>query len=201
MTTLEEAAFVIIPDWITPAEINSIRVECAGIDWWISSHAILALRGYDANDPLYSADPEEMDPEWQALNPDRMGATLTDTKAYGAFPVTRTVVDRIPGDKDRVRFMGLSKGEKIIPHTDPLKAGLADGELIRLHIPIDTNDTVLFHSEDQTIHFPEAALCYFDMRKTHSVENEGTLRLHLVVDVEANQALRDLLTANIKDTP
>jgi aspartyl/asparaginyl beta-hydroxylase (cupin superfamily) len=136
-----------------------------------------------------------MDLTWRELNPDKLDAVLTDTVAYQNFPVTRTVVDRVPGKKDRVRFMALAKKGRIVRHADN-----HDPALIRLHVPIITNPTVLFAVWDNsnrqvTRKFPEAALCYFNMRQPHAVQNgRDEPRIHLVIDVYSNPELLQLLS-------
>jgi hypothetical protein len=113
-----------------------------------------------------------------------------------------SIVHRIPGRKERVRFMKLCalKGE-LIRHADVTRADLWTPQisLIRLHIPIVTHKSILFESwglrgEHVKTHFARGHLYYLDSRKPHQVINHSPLdRIHLVVDVHTSPELRTLM--------
>lgn len=55
---------------------------------------------------------------------------------------------------------------------------------IRIHIPIITNDNVIFHCDGESIHMPAGSCYILDNSRTHSVQNKGTSdRYHLVIDI------------------
>jgi mannose-6-phosphate isomerase-like protein (cupin superfamily) len=70
---------------------------------------------------------------------------------------------------------------------------------MRLHFPIVTNDSVMFTTWNvdgtkKEIHMKRGECWYLDTRKPHRAINTGkTDRLHLVVDVDANDNIRGLL--------
>jgi hypothetical protein len=92
-------------------------------------------------------------------------------------------------------------GGELTRHADitDRQAGVRDGRIIRLHIPIVTNPQVLFSAwtargERLDVRFPVGALCYLDQRKPHTAINPGsTDRIHLVVDAFAHEELRALI--------
>lgn len=161
-----------------------------------------SLRGYDPGDCKFIIKPSEMSKKWKADNPERMKARPTDTPLYASFPRIHELVDTIPGQKDRVRFMRLRRGNgELTRHADitDREAGVADGRVARLHVPIVTNDKVMFKSWDSrgreiVVRAPAGALMYLDQRKPHCVVNEGDSdRVHLVVDVVSGPELRKWL--------
>ena len=165
-----------------------------------------ALRGYDAEDPRFIVKPAEMAKSWKAEHPERMRATAEWTSACPKFPHLMRLVQRTLGGRgaDRVRLMKLAPKGELSRHADitDRDAGLGDGCLARLHIPLRTSDAVIFHGWDKRgrhieTHFPEGALCYLDQRGPHRVENRDPKlqRVHLVLDVESDSHLRALIDA------
>ena len=163
-----------------------------------------ALRGFSA-DPSFIIKPAEMAQSWKEANPEAMKATPHWTTAFDRFIWTVRVVRRLlkqigrtDADLDRVRFLRLAGGGELTRHADitDREAGVAEGKLTRLHIPIVTNDTVQMRGwnvrgREETAHFPTNSLCYLDQRKPHAVRNPGQAeRIHLVLDVRGSAALR-----------
>jgi hypothetical protein len=102
----------------------------------------------------------------------------------------------------RIRLMRLAPGGgELQRHTDQVDkdTGVEDGKLMRFHFPIITNPQVDFTSWDMRgrMHIVNMQLgeaWYLDTRKPHRAVNAGdSERIHLVVDVEANDAIRALL--------
>ena len=111
-------------------------------------------------------------------------------------------LDKLPGAFSRVRFMTLKPGGgELKRHTDQSdpKWGTTDGNMTRFHIPLKTNDKVIFTSWDsngkQCIHNMKKGECWFlDTRRPHTAINGGDdIRIHLVADVWANYDVRRLL--------
>ena len=92
-------------------------------------------------------------------------------------------------------------GGELQRHTDQVDpdAGILNNKLMRIHIPIVTNDKVIFEQWDcdgKNVkgHMSLGECWYLDVRKPHRAVNGGdTLRTHLVIDVEANEYIRGLL--------
>lgn len=197
--------------WLEPFHLWEIDNELRAYgDHWAQHYSgynkrkswtAFALRGFDAEDPGFIIKPSEMSRKWQAENPSRLFmASTSTTPAAKHFLETLAIVDRLPIQKERVRFMRLRAGDgELARHADitDREAGVQDGKVARLHIPIATNPEVRFRSWDARgipidEHFPAGSLFYLDTRKPHTVVNNGpTDRIHLVVDCFSDARLRE----------
>ena len=164
------------------------------------SWTAFTLRGYDS-DPAFIIRPAEMSKRWRAEHPETLQAACRNTKAAKHFPITVDILKRIPGVKERIRFMRLAanRGE-LSRHSDITnkEAGTQDNCLMRLHLPLMTHEEVLVESWDargnmQQMHFATGGLYYLDQRKPHRVVNHSPSdRVHLVVDSYSSPELRKL---------
>ena len=143
-----------------------------------------------------------MNKKWKAENPGSLNWQIEDTSLRGLFPEVEVLLNQLPGEKHRIRFMKLKpKGGELRRHTDLVDPdqGLADGKLARIHFPIVTNDKVEFQNWDwngkgNPINMKVGEAWYLDVRKPHRAVNGGkSQRIHMVVDVESNEKLRKLL--------
>ena len=80
--------------------------------------------------------------------------------------------------------MNLRAGKDIPKHLDA-------GDILmyahRCHIPIITNNDVLFTVDNETIIMKQGEIYEINNSKLHSVNNNGnTNRYHLIVDIEEN---------------
>lgn len=78
-------------------------------------------------------------------------AVCKDTRAARSFRFTLSILDRIPGVKERVRFMRLAAGRgELSRHADITnkEAGTQDNCVLRLHLPLITHEDVVFESWD-----------------------------------------------------
>ena len=166
------------------------------------SWTAFALKGFDPKDPAFIIKPAEMSKAWKLENERRLEASCALTSIAGRFPATLRLLSRIPGEKERIRFMRLEPGGgELTRHADitDRAAGTQPGQVSRLHIPIYTNEAVRFCAWNLEGHhvercFPEGALCYLDQRKPHTVRNDGAAaRVHLVVDCIVNERLQGWL--------
>src|SRR5262249_30752037 len=63
----------------------------------------------------------------------------------------------------------------------------------RLHVPIITNDRVVFHVAGERVHMQPGRLYYVNFTKKHFVRNDGDeARIHLVLDLHVNDFLRQV---------
>lgn len=201
---------ILDPFFLNDTERASIIAELSAYGAWADHYSsynkkhswtAIALRGYCPEDPGFIIQPAEMSKKWKAENAALLANKCVDTVLAEKFPVTMAVAARIPGEKDRVRFMKLAPGGgELTRHADTNPdAGVADGRRSRLHIPIVTNPGVIFtqwNSRGAKVqkNFPEGALCYLDQRQPHQALNGGeTERIHLVMDVASNDRLRALI--------
>lgn len=191
---------------------NTILGEVAKLEkWWASHYSsynkrgtwnAMALRGYDADDPQFIIKPAEMSRKWKAENSGRMAAKSAITALAVIAPETMWVVDSIPGEKDRIRFMRLAAdGGELTRHADitDREAGVADGKVARLHIPLRSGVGCEFQSWDarghhQYFRMHPCGLFYLDQRKPHACKNgSDSDRIHLVIDVYSSSAIRGMI--------
>jgi len=108
-----------------------------------------------------------------------------DTEILARCPYVREVLSRVECEKEAVRFMLLAPGARIKEHKD-FFIGFDDG-VVRLHVPVVTNEKVEFYLNGERLPMREGELWYLDFSQKHRVENHGdTNRIHLVMDCKVN---------------
>ena len=98
------------------------------------------------------------------------------------------ILDKLPCEYERVRFMKLKASKIIGKHTDKIDKEIQDGTITRIHIPIRTNENVVFtiyeNTKDSTgieHRLKTGHFYYTDVAKPHAVRNESDIdRIHLV---------------------
>ena len=127
------------------------------------------------------------------------------TNLHEATPLNPVfkILENLPCKYERVRFMKLEAGKVIGKHSDKIDKdlGFDDGQIVRIHIPIRTNENVVFtlyeSSRDKLgneYNLKTGHYYYTDVTKPHAVRNESDVdRIHLVVDCYSNDALRTLI--------
>ena len=113
------------------------------------------------------------------------------------------MLENLPCEFERVRFMKLEAGKVIGKHTDKIdkQIGFDDGDIVRIHMPIRTNEQVVFtlyestKDKDGTEYNLETGHYYYtDVTRAHAVRNTSDIdRIHLVADCYSNENLRALL--------
>ena len=127
------------------------------------------------------------------------------TSLHEATPLNPVfkILENLPCKYERVRFMKLEAGKIIGRHSDKIDKdlGFDDGQIIRIHVPIRTNDDVVFSLYES----PRAKVAYeynlkighyyyMDVTKPHAVRNMSEVdRIHLVVDCYVNDSLRTMV--------
>jgi len=97
-----------------------------------------------------------------------------------------------------VRIMRLKAGTTIKKHTDKVDKEIKNGNIVRLHVPLRTNNNVHFYlwegKDEQHFNLTVGKYYFVDVSKPHAVHNKADFdRLHLVVDCYNNPRLKDLL--------
>jgi mannose-6-phosphate isomerase-like protein (cupin superfamily) len=111
-----------------------------------------------------------------------------DTEILARCAYTGEVLEQIECEKEAVRLMLLGAGARIREHKDYFM-GIQDG-VIRLHLPVITNENVEFYLDNERVNLREGELWYLDFSQKHRVENNGTAdRIHLVIDCQVNDWL------------
>lgn len=114
-----------------------------------------------------------------------------DTPLFQELPYFQEVVNYFECPATSVRLLKLSPGSAIKEHKDADLSfwyGFA-----RLHVPITTNEDVHFIVDGRELPMKPGECWFAEFCKPHSVQNQGsTDRIHLVIDVEVNDWLREL---------
>ena len=110
----------------------------------------------------------------------------------------KEILSHIPAEFERVRVMRLKAGTTIKKHTDKVDKEIKNGTIVRLHVPLRTNNNVHFYlwegKEQQHYHLEVGKYYFVDVSKPHAVHNKADFdRLHLVVDCYNNPRLENLL--------
>ncbi len=112
-------------------------------------------------------------------------ATFQDTLTLSKCLYFKEIIDSFLCKKEAVRLLSLSPKSYIKEHTDSA-AGYEDG-FFRIHIPIQTNDKVIFTVDKKPLPMQEGECWYANFNRPHFVSNEGeTDRIHLVIDCLRN---------------
>jgi hypothetical protein len=108
-----------------------------------------------------------------------------------ACPYLAEILGDLPAEVRSARLMALAPGAGVGTHRDtPL--GFAKG-MVRLHIPITTNDEAVLVLDGETHHWQPGTFWYGDFSRPHSIANHGrTARVHLVVDCAVTPRLLEL---------
>lgn len=122
------------------------------------------------------------------------GQDWQDLPVLDDCPALRGVLDALACPRQSARLMRLHAGADILPHRDQ-GLGLEHGQA-RLHLPIQTTAEVDFIVAGHRMPMAAGELWYFNADLVHEVRNRGAQdRIHLVVDCEANDWLRDAILA------
>jgi hypothetical protein len=166
----------------------------------------ISLRGF-SQDPSFISKPACMGEAWNKEHANE-SYTLQDTEMRSLFPEVEEVVKLLGlGTQERIRFMRLAPGGgELTRHTDQVEpdAGVTDGTLMRIHLPIKTNPKVDFtvwdyRGKERTVNMKKGELWYLDIRKPHRAINGGNEeRIHLVVDIGATDDLKSLLPDEVE---
>ena len=126
------------------------------------------------------------------------GGNLQETPLVDRLQI-RSILAKIPAMTERVRLMKLEAGTKISKHTDKVDKDIKSRKIIRLHVPVITDDQIKMISwlekDDPTEFKMKKGECWWlDVSKAHSVLNESDVdRVHLVIDVFVNNYISEVM--------
>ena len=111
------------------------------------------------------------------------------------------ILDKLPCTFERVRFMKLEAGKVIGKHSDKIDKDITSGKIVRIHVPIRTNENVIFTLYESTKdkigqehNLKTGHFYYTDVSKPHAVQNNSSVdRIHLVVDCVSNSSLKAII--------
>jgi hypothetical protein len=114
----------------------------------------------------------------------------------------KEILTHIPAEFERVRVMRLKAGTRISKHTDKVDKAIKNGDIIRLHVPLKTNEKVTMTlwegKEAKSYNLETGKYYYTDVSKPHAVDNKADFdRLHLVIDCFNNPKLKNLLKQDV----
>jgi hypothetical protein len=123
--------------------------------------------------------------------PSAGSVSFAATPLLARCPYFRQVLDGFECPLKAVRLLSLAPGSFIREHTDNA-LDYEDGE-VRIHVPIRTNPGVEFYLSNERLLLEEGGAYYLNVNLPHRVNNRGAAaRVHLVIDAEVNDWLRDL---------
>ena len=178
-------------NYIDNTEFSKVKTKYSKGDDWTA----ISLRGYGPT-PLDILKPNVLKSKVKTET------VLQDTSLLeeDGFQVINDILAKIPSTFERVRFMKIKANSGIGKHSDRIDKdfGIEDGNIIRIHVPIRTNDQVEFYlwegKEKLVNYLEEGHYYYVDVRAPHAVTNNSDVdRIHLVVDVYVNAEIRKLL--------
>lgn len=122
------------------------------------------------------------------------GTSFENTAYLEQCPAIRQVIDMLPGNKLSARLLKLSKGAVIKEHRDR-ELAFEQGEA-RLHIPVITHPEVEFWLDGDRLVMQPGECWYINANLPHKLSNPSPVdRIHLVVDVQVNDAVRSAFDA------
>lgn len=133
----------------------------------------------------------------QMIFPSPTATAFFDTPFLDAAPAFRAVLAAFRCEAQTARLMRLSAGSSILEHSDyDLDAEMGTA---RIHIPVETNDDVIFRLNGERVEMKPGSAWYLRLADRHSVHNGGTSdRIHLVVDFVVNDWLDAQLRAGMQ---
>ncbi len=118
--------------------------------------------------------------------------SIVDTPLMARCPAIAAALAQFSCPLRAVRLLRLLPGSVIREHRD-YDLRFEDGAA-RLHIPLTTNPAVEFYVDQQRVIMAAGECWYLNLSLPHRVANRGdTARVHLVIDCEAGDWLRDLI--------
>ena len=98
-----------------------------------------------------------------------------------------------------VRVLFLAPNSVVKEHTDPTLAIEEEKSMIRLTIPIDTNDGVSFILNDTVVPMQMGECWYLRLTDPHRVINNGaTDRINLTIDIIPNDTIIDMINKAVE---
>ena len=96
-----------------------------------------------------------------------------------------------------IRLMRLEAGAELKEHTDPT-LDAAHREVVRLTLPVFSDDTVVFLLNGTPVAMQPGELWYMKLSERHSVHNNGpNERINMSIDVKWNPWVEAWLAANV----
>jgi hypothetical protein len=150
--------------------------------------------------PAHMVDPSIPPPPPAKDYADGSWTDWLDTDALRASSYLSSVVDtfREHSDVKLVRLVRLAPGAVVAEHADPTLGIDVLKSVIRLTVPILTNDKVQFFLNDNPVPMQPGDCWYLRLTDPHRVVNDGeTERINMTIDIVPNDWVRSLLTDEV----
>ena len=122
---------------------------------------------------------------------DAMVGPMQPTPALARCEYIRQIMTTFDEVFSRSRLMRLQPGFDVPPHID---INYHWYNRVRVHIPITTNEDVLFYCNDRHVHMRAGECWIFNSWMEHTVRNQGArTRVHLVLDMAGSPRFWDLV--------
>ena len=121
-----------------------------------------------------------------------------NTPELNASPYLTSIVDKYSEHTKvtLVRLLRLASGSEVKEHTDPTLALEVDRSVIRLTIPIITNDEVEFFLNETVVPMQPGECWYLRLSDPHKINNHGTSeRINFSIDMIPNKWVRELINS------
>jgi hypothetical protein len=131
------------------------------------------------------------------IYPDPGAAKYSDTPLLERCPAIGSILSVFHCALTSVRLLRLNRGTSIHEHVDE---GMGpDFGLVRIHVPVVTNDQIEFYLNGNLLKMKEGECWYVDFGLPHRVNNLGeTDRIHLVLDCSVNDWLRSMIPFDLE---
>jgi hypothetical protein len=146
--------------------------------------------------PAYLVDPTKPSPPPVDDYADGSWTEWLDTKMLSESPYLLSVIDtfRAHTDVTLVRLLRLEAGAIVKEHTDPTLGLHVEKSVIRLTIPIQSDDSVEFFLNAEVVPMKPGECWYLRLSDPHRIVNAGTTeRINMTIDMIPNDWLRSLL--------
>ena len=129
-------------------------------------------------------------------DPDRSYAAAGEqpqaTPVLALMPTLRRWLDSMEGEVQRAIISRMEPGAYVRWHRDPEES--ADRSVMRLHLPVVTNDQCIMDIGHHRVRLGAGRLWYSDFTFPHRVFNNSRQpRVHIMIDVTASERTRQLL--------
>ena len=154
-------------------------------------YSVLPLRS-----PAHMVDPALPPPPPAEDYADGSWAEWLDTQLLKASPYLLSMVDtfRAHSTVTLVRLLRLAPGAIVKEHTDPTLGLHIPKSVIRLTIPIQTNNAVEFFLNGKLVPMKPGECWYLRLTDPHRVVNSGiTERINMSIDLVPNEWVRSLI--------
>jgi len=149
--------------------------------------------------PAHMVDPSQAPPRPTDDYADGSWTDWLDTRALRESRYLSEVIGtfREHTDVTLVRLLRLEAGAVVKEHTDPTLGLEQEKSVIRLTIPIQSNEGVEFFLNEITVPMQPGECWYLRLSDPHRIVNDGnTERINMSIDMVPNEWVRSLLSHN-----